>query len=71
MILAAAGAGVGLIATLAAARWLEALLFGVSSRDPLIYAAVILGLAGVSLAANFIPARRAAAVDPMRALRAE
>jgi len=71
MILAAAGAGVGLIATLAAARWLEALLFGVSSRDPLIYAAVILGLAGVSLVANFIPARRAAAVDPMRALRAE
>ena len=71
MILAAAGAGVGLIATLAAARWLEALLFGVSSREPVIYAAVILGLAGVSLAANFIPARRAAAVDPMRALRAE
>jgi putative ABC transport system permease protein len=71
MILAAAGAGIGLIATLAAARWLEALLFGVSSRDPLIYAAVIVGLAGVSLAANFIPARRAAAVDPMCALRAE
>jgi ABC-type antimicrobial peptide transport system permease subunit len=71
MILAAAGAGIGLIATLAAARWLEALLFGVSSRDPLIYAAVIVGLAGVALAANFIPARRAAAVDPMRALRAE
>ena len=71
MALVAAGVAIGLVASLLAARLLDTLLFGVSPRDPLIYAAVILGVAGVSLAANFIPARRAAAVDPMRALRAE
>jgi ABC-type lipoprotein release transport system permease subunit len=71
MALVAVGAAIGLVATLAAARLLETLLFGVSSRDPLIYAAMILGLAGVSLIANFVPARRAATVDPMRALRSE
>jgi predicted permease len=71
MALVAAGVAVGLLSTLAAARLLETLLFGVSSRDPLIYTAMILGVAGVSLIANFVPARRAAAVDPMRALRAE
>jgi ABC-type antimicrobial peptide transport system permease subunit len=53
------------------ARFLQTLLFGVSSKDPLIYAAVVLGVACVGLAANFVPARRAASVDPMRALRSE
>jgi putative ABC transport system permease protein len=71
MVLVAAGAAIGLVATLIAARLLEALLFGVSSRDPWIYAAMILGVAGVSFVANIVPARRAAAVDPMNALRTE
>jgi len=71
MALVAAGAAIGLVATLIAARLLEALLFGVSSRDPRIYATMILGVAGVSFVANFVPARRAAAVDPMNALRTE
>ena len=71
MVLVAIGAALGLTATLLAARLLETLLFGVSPRDPLIYSAVILGVACVGLLANFVPARRAAAVDPMRALRVE
>ena len=55
----------------AAVRLLQILLFGVSSRDPIVYAAVLLGVALVGLLANFVPARRAAAVDPIRALRFE
>ena len=71
MALVAAGAAVGLAAALAAARLLEQLLFGVSSRDPLIYTLVVLAVAAAGLPANAIPARRAATVDPMRALRSE
>ena len=61
----------GLGITLAAAGLLESLLFGVSPRDPLIYGAVVLLVAAVGLAANAIPARRAAGLDPVRALRME
>jgi ABC-type antimicrobial peptide transport system permease subunit len=64
-------AALGLAGALLTARFLRTLLFGVSGKDPLIYAVVILGVACVGLAANFIPARRAASVDPMRALRSE
>ena len=71
MTLVSIGAALGLAGALLTARFLETLLFGVSGRDPLIYGAVILGVACVGLAANFVPARRAATVDPMRALRSE
>jgi putative ABC transport system permease protein len=71
MMLLGIGAAVGLAGALLTARFLQTLLFGVSGRDPLIYGAVILGVACVGLVANFVPARRAAAVDPMRALRSE
>ena len=71
MALVFIGTALGLAGALLTARFLETLLFGVSSKDPLMYAAVILGVACVGLAANAIPARRAAAVDPMRALRSE
>jgi ABC-type antimicrobial peptide transport system permease subunit len=60
-----------LAVALAAATLLESLLFGVSPRDPWVYTAVVLAVAGVGLLANAIPARRAAALDPMRALRTE
>jgi ABC-type antimicrobial peptide transport system permease subunit len=59
----------GLAAALAGGRVLRSLLFGVDATDPLSLAAVILFLAGVSLAAIYLPARRAARSDPMVALR--
>ena len=71
MVLVSIGVAIGLVATLWAARLLDTLLFGVSARDPLTYAIVILGVVCVALLANLVPARRAAAVDPMRALRFE
>jgi putative ABC transport system permease protein len=71
MLLVSAGVALGLAGALAAVRLLQTLLFGVSSRDPIIYAAVMLGVVIVGLLANFVPARRAASVDPLRALRFE
>jgi len=71
MTLVFIGTVLGLAGALLTARFLETLLFGVSGRDPVIYAAVILAVGAVGLAANFVPARRAAAIDPMRALRSE
>jgi putative ABC transport system permease protein len=63
----AAGCGTALLL----ARLLRTMLFGVSATDPLIFAGVALLLAFVALLASLIPARRAAKVDPMIALRAE
>ena len=71
MVLVSIGVVFGLAAAFWAVRLLQSLLFGVSSRDPIIYAAVVLGVAAVGLAANFVPARRAASIDPMRALHFE
>jgi putative ABC transport system permease protein len=69
--LAAGGLAAGLLAALAASRWLEATLFGVSARDPWTFAAAALTTGLVTLAASYIPARRAARVDPLVALRAD
>jgi putative ABC transport system permease protein len=71
MLLVSIGVVMGLIGALAAARLLQTLLFGVGSHDPIIYGAVIVGVVWVGLLANFLPARRAASVDPLRALRFE
>jgi putative ABC transport system permease protein len=65
------GLAVGLAGALATTRILQSLLFEIDSRDPKTYAAVVLGLAGIALVATIVPARRAAKVDPMVALRYE
>ena len=71
MSVVAAGAVAGVVAAFAAAGLLGKLLFGVSPHDPVIYGAVFLGVAAVGLLANLVPARRAATIDPIRALRSE
>ena len=62
---------IGLIGAIAATRLLTSVLFQVKPADPLTYAAVALLLGVVSLAASYLPARRAANVDPLVALRQE
>jgi putative ABC transport system permease protein len=68
---AALGVFIGTGAALIAARSLGSLLYGVSAADPAIYVGVIFTLLLVALAASYLPARRAARVDPMIALRGE
>jgi len=71
IVLAVAGVGIGLIAAAALSSVMASLLYGVSATDPLTYGSVAVSLLLVSLAASWIPARRAAGVDPSRALRSE
>ena len=67
----AAGVVIGIIGSIALTRTLSSLLFGISSTDPVTYGAVIALLAAAALLACWIPARRAAKVDPLVALRTE
>jgi putative ABC transport system permease protein len=65
------GLGLGLLASWAMTRWLKTLLFSVSATDPLTFGGVSLLLLLIALLACYLPARRAAKVDPMKALRHE
>ena len=69
--LIALGLVIGLAGALVLARSLAAQLFGVSPYDPATYISVLMLLAIVALGASLIPARRACAIDPLRALRTE
>lgn len=71
MLLATGGCIAGLAGAVASSRVLHSFLFEVSAIDPLTFTLVPAVMAGVALAAAWIPARRAAGVDPMVALRAD
>jgi predicted permease len=69
--LLAIGVAVGVVLTVAAGRWAASLLFGLKPYDPKTLAAAVVGLGLVAVAASVVPARRAANLDPMAALRDE
>jgi len=71
LALTLAGAAIGGAGAMALTRLMAGLVFGVSPSDPLTFAAVTAVLIAVALAACYVPARRAAAVDPVESLRAE
>jgi putative ABC transport system permease protein len=69
--LGAVGVAIGAVVALYATRWVKPLLFDVSPRDPVVFGSVVLILIVVAIAASWIPARRAARVDPQVALRSD
>jgi len=71
LILAGAGVAIGAGAAMELSRLMKALLFEVSPIDPVTYAAVAVVLVTSAVLASYVPARRAASVDPLDALRAE
>lgn len=71
LVLAAIGVFIGLGAAACLTRLMKSLLFGISPLDPVVYASVPLILVTAAVLASYQPARRAAAVDPVEALKGE
>jgi ABC-type antimicrobial peptide transport system permease subunit len=71
LVLAGVGAAFGLGAAVGLTRLMKSLLFGISPLDPVTYAGVAAVLVAAAALASYFPARRATAVDPVEALRAE
>jgi len=71
LVIALVGIGVGVIAAIGLTRFLSSLLFEVRAGDVTTFAIVVFSLLAVALLACYIPARRAARVDPLIALRYE
>ena len=71
LALAGIGVAIGLAAAAGLMRLMKSLLFGISPLDPLTYVSVPVVLVAAAVLASYLPARRAAAVDPVEALRAE
>jgi ABC-type antimicrobial peptide transport system permease subunit len=70
LALTCAGAVIGLAAAAVVSRSMASLLFGVSATDPVTYVVAAVAIGSAALGASYIPARRAARVDPMETLRA-
>ena len=71
LMLGVVGVGLGVAGALVLTRFLASMLYGIRATDPLTYLGVSLLLATVAIVASYIPARRAAKVHPMEALRYE
>jgi predicted permease len=71
LVLAGIGVAIGLGGAAGSTRLMRSLLFGISPLDPITFAVVPLVLGAVAVLASYLPARRAAAVDPIETLRAE
>jgi ABC-type antimicrobial peptide transport system permease subunit len=71
LVLAGIGVAIGLAAAAGLTRLMSTLLYGVTPLDPVTYVAVPLVLIGATVLASYLPARRAASVDPLEALRTE
>jgi hypothetical protein len=71
LILSGIGVAFGLVLAFGLTRLMAGLLFGVTPTDPITYAVMAAGLVAVALTASYLPARRAASVDPITVLRAE
>ena len=71
LVVAGMGTAAGLLLAMGAARGIGAFLFGVGAADPMTFGGTVLLLVGISLSAAWLPARRAARVDPVAALRSD
>jgi putative ABC transport system permease protein len=71
MLLALIGVTIGLAGSFALVHLLSSMLFGIQAIDPVTFATAALALLGIAALASYIPARRAASIDPMQALRTE
>ncbi len=71
LIQLAIGLAIGIPVALASSRLLASQLYGVKTYDPVVLAMAVSALASCALLAGFIPARRAASIEPMEALRTE
>jgi len=71
LVLALIGVGIGLAGALALSRLISSLLYGIAPHDPLTLGAVTGALLGVAALASWLPAMRAARIDPIEALRSE
>ncbi len=71
MAISAGGVIAGVLGAVAATRLLSSWLYGVEATDPMTFATVSLVLVGIALLATCVPARRAARVDPLIAIRSE
>ena len=65
----AVGLGLGLVGAVLLSRFMASMLFGLTATDPWAYVSVSLLLAAVASLASYLPARRAAMIDPIQALR--
>jgi ABC-type antimicrobial peptide transport system permease subunit len=66
-----AGVGIGIVVALLSTRTVSSLVYGVSPLDPVTFVSVPLVLVMITIAASYVPARRATRVDPVEALRDE